>query len=104
MPDDSKDVYDKQIEESKSEVSVNNHENGSDCEPFFQVLMNENRSRVLVQGLLNNANISQNAAEPDFSITKNGDSLILFNDTHVLKKMGLVKIECDEEMQQFIKP
>ena len=75
---------------------------GDDREPFFQVLMSANRDRVVVQGLLNNATANEGAAAADFG--NGGDTMFLFNENHVLRRLGLARIESEEELRELIKP
>ena len=49
----------------KGELKYNEDKANNDA-PFFQVLINEDRSRVVVQGLLNNAVISHDPSAVNF--------------------------------------
>ena len=100
------DEDEKPRDQIKKEHDIDNMEQrrGDNRDPFFQVLMSANRDRVVVQGLLNNASISLDAASPDFKNVEGGDTLVLFNENHVLKRLGLTRIESEEELRALIKP
>lgn len=66
--------------------------------------MTANRDRVGVQGLLNNASPNLGQAVPDFGIRNDGDTMFLFNENHVLRRLGLAWIESEDELRALIKP
>lgn len=58
----------------------------------------------MVQGLLNNATINNDPSVLDFGKAHNGDTLQLFNENHLLRRLGLTRIESEEELRELIKP
>ena len=64
--------------------------------PFFEVLMSAERDRVIIQGNLQNTK--------GININQRNDMIQVFNENHVFKRLGLTKIDSEEQLRALVKP